>query len=315
MKIALFVTASVLALGCAGAHLPAEVAPSTGLAEAGQCAETASVALQVLGSGGPIPDDERASSGYVVWVDGKSRLLVDAGGGVFHRFGEAGASLEELDAIALTHLHADHSADLAALLKGGYFAPRRRPLPLVGPSGNEAFPPLDEFIEGLLSGPYRYLNGYLSGARGWFDLPATVVDVTRRQPEPVPFDSELRLTAVGVTHGRIPAVGYLVEVRGKKIGFAGDQSADNPEFVAMVTGADVLVVHHPIPESAQNLRSLHATPSELGAIAAAAAPKMLVLSHHMQRALRDLDASLGRIQDEYAGRVIVASDLHCVPVR
>jgi ribonuclease BN (tRNA processing enzyme) len=38
-----------------------------------------------------------------------------------------------VDRIAITHLHTDHVADLPALLKGGYFFDRSRPLPLLGP--------------------------------------------------------------------------------------------------------------------------------------------------------------------------------------
>jgi len=37
------------------------------------------VTLQVLGSGGPIADDGRASAGYIVWIDGESRIMVDTG--------------------------------------------------------------------------------------------------------------------------------------------------------------------------------------------------------------------------------------------
>ncbi|BFO12266.1 hypothetical protein GGER_47760 [Serratia rubidaea] len=40
--------------------------------------------LQTLGSGGPITDDQRASSGEVIWINGKSAILIDAGGGVFY---------------------------------------------------------------------------------------------------------------------------------------------------------------------------------------------------------------------------------------
>jgi hypothetical protein len=60
------------------------------------CVRGEGVTLQILGSGGPIADDARASSGYLVWADGKSRVLIDAGGGTFLRFGEAGASFAEL---------------------------------------------------------------------------------------------------------------------------------------------------------------------------------------------------------------------------
>ena len=48
----------------------------------GTCSPDDGVILQILGSGGPIADDGRASSGYLVWVDGESRVLIDAGGGI-----------------------------------------------------------------------------------------------------------------------------------------------------------------------------------------------------------------------------------------
>jgi hypothetical protein len=57
------------------------------------------VELQVLGSGGPELEDERASSSYLVWQDGRPRILVDSGGGSALRFGQAGAHVAQLDAI------------------------------------------------------------------------------------------------------------------------------------------------------------------------------------------------------------------------
>ncbi|HIP27906.1 MAG TPA: MBL fold metallo-hydrolase [Sulfurovum sp.] len=84
------------------------------------------LALQVLGSGGPESGDKRASSGYVIWVDGKSRVLVDFGGGASLRFEEVGAKIEDLDVILLTHLHVDHTADLPALLKSSFYKSLRK---------------------------------------------------------------------------------------------------------------------------------------------------------------------------------------------
>ncbi len=61
--------------------LPALLSVSkTTLVQAG--CDTDGVVLQVLGSGGPeIMQDQRASSSYLLWLDGKARLLVDAGAG------------------------------------------------------------------------------------------------------------------------------------------------------------------------------------------------------------------------------------------
>jgi hypothetical protein len=136
---------ALLLLGCASAPGGQPASP----AGAPAC-PSARVAVQVLGSGGPIAEGSRASSSYLVWMDGKARVLVDAGGGAKLRFGEAKAHIEDLDVIAISHLHVDHVADLIALLKAGYFADRSRPLPIVGPSAGADFPSMEEFLRGQL---------------------------------------------------------------------------------------------------------------------------------------------------------------------
>src|SRR5436853_1530738 len=67
--------------------------------------DTAALELVVLGSGGPGATG-RAGSCYAVLLDGKPRILVDAGPGSFVRAGEAKLALRQLDIVLLTHLHA-----------------------------------------------------------------------------------------------------------------------------------------------------------------------------------------------------------------
>src|SRR5262245_4831706 len=89
---------------------------------AAQSCQANGVALQILGSSGPRIGSARvaASSSYLIWIDGRSRILVDAGGGAFLRFGEAGGRFEDLALIAISHLHPDHVSDLPALLWGDF---------------------------------------------------------------------------------------------------------------------------------------------------------------------------------------------------
>lgn len=293
---------------------PATAAPADQTALASDCS-SAKLALQVLGSGGPIPDDARASSGYLIWKDGASRALVDAGGGVFQRFGAAQASLDDLEVIALTHLHADHSSDLAALLKGAYFTSRKAALPLVGPSGNADFPSVEEYVRLLLSpesGAYRYLSGYVTNQRGWFQLLPRRIDAGRRHPEDVLSTESFQVRAVGVEHGSVPAVAYVFEVGNRRIAIAGDQSGNNPAFVSLARDADLLIMHHAVPEKADPvLQKLHAIPSQIGKVAQAARVRRLVLSHHMKRALDRLEEGLDAIRRNYEGPVEIAGDLSC----
>ena len=120
------------------------------------------VKLQVLGSGGPELDDGRNSSGYLIWYQDKARVLIDAGAGTSVEYGRSGAKFEDLDAILLTHLHVDHSADLAAFIKGSYFTSRSVNLPLYGPAANDLMPATSNYLQRLMGdkGAFAYLNGY-----------------------------------------------------------------------------------------------------------------------------------------------------------
>ncbi len=274
------------------------------------------VSLQVLGSGGPIANSSRASSGYLLWVNDKARLLVDAGGGTFARFGNAQAHMEDLEAIVLTHLHADHAVELPAYLKSAWFGERKEALPLIGPSGNLEFPGLTEFVQQLIGpgqGAFRYLSGYMAGTSGYFKTTLYESDADSRKPETVLTTANMTLTTVGVTHGSVPALGLLVEVDGRRIAFSGDQNGDNPQFGKMVADADLLVMDHAVPEDAdKTAASLHARPDEIGKLAAQAKVKHLLLSHIMPRSEAALTDSQKTIKEAYTGKLSVAEDLLCV---
>jgi len=297
--------AALVALSTACADQPVTCPPAEG------------VAVQVLGSGGPIADDARASSAYLVWVDGKARIMIDAGGGSFLRFGEAQASFRDLDFIGLSHFHADHSAGFAALLKSGNFANRERALTVAGPSGGGPFPGLDKYLTSILDssqGAYGYLSGYLDGAGRLPKLnPVEIGDSISSKRNLLQDESdEIAVYATHVPHGIVPAIAFRVYVRGKSIVFASDQNGSNPEFPKFTQDATLLIMHMPIPEGAgDGARQLHAIPSRIGEIAEAANAKSLLLSHFMARSLKDLDKNAQLVKDGFSGDVEVATDLYC----
>ena len=81
-----------------------------------QNCEPDSVAVQILGSGGPRLDPFRTSTGYLLWVGDNPRMLVDMGGGALARFGQTRAKIGEVSLLAVSHLHPDHISDLPAFL-------------------------------------------------------------------------------------------------------------------------------------------------------------------------------------------------------
>lgn len=285
--------------------------------EAPLCPPIQGVALQVLGSGGPVADDARASSSYIVWIDGKSRVLIDAGGGSFLRFGEAKGSFGDLELIGLSHFHADHSADFIALLKSGNFAKRDRPLTVVGPSGAPRFPGLDEFLHSNLNsetGSFKYLSGYLDGSGGLPQLiPVEIGPSAQSDRDLLPDNYAISAFATHVPHGIVPALGFRLEAgSGKSIVFSSDQNGGDSSFADFAKRADLLVMHMPIPEdSGDAAKQLHAVPSQIAEIAAAANAERLLLSHFMARSLRNFDENVQIVHNGYDGELLLADDLAC----
>jgi ribonuclease BN (tRNA processing enzyme) len=284
------------------------------------------VKLQVLGSGGPELTDKRASTSYLVWIEGKPRVLVDIGGGAALRFAEAGAAVTDLDAILLTHLHADHTADLPALVKASYFENRTRALPVYGPGGNKFMPSTVAFVRTLFDstrGAYRYLGDFLSPlAKGSYKLEPHEI---REKPGklgvphkpgdeilPVYGNERLRVTAVTVVHAGVPALAWRIEAAGKAIVFSGDMNGTDGNLEKLAHTADLLVAHNAVAEGADAAeRALHMPPSVIGRIAHTAGVRQLVLSHRMRRTLGQEEATLTAIRQAYDGPVVFANDLDC----
>lgn len=280
----------------------------------GACPSPTGATLQVLGSGGPIADDGRASSAYLVWVDGKARVLIDAGGGSFLRFGEAGANFADLDFVGLSHLHTDHSADFPALLKSGNFSDRDRPLRVAGPEGDGVFPGLRDFLAAMLDrerGAYGYLSGFLDGAGGTPML--TPREVAAGDAALLWSSEDLAIDGMRVPHGIVPAVAFRVRAGDTTIVFASDQNGNDPAFTEFAKDASILVMHMVVPEDVTGVgRRLHAPPSVIGELAGQAKPDKLVLSHFMARSLKDLETNVALVKQGYAGEVFLADDLACV---
>lgn len=276
----------------------------------------APVAVQILGSGGPIAEGNRAGTSAIVWVGGKAALVVDAGSGAFVRYGESGAKFADHQAILITHFHADHVADLDAILNSGGFANRAAPLPITGPGGDELFPGIKDHLTALFderTGAFRYLSGYLDGRYGLPMLQPKEIDVTIETLQGVFQEGDLKVSAIAVHHGDLPALAYLVETGGKSVIFAGDQSFLSSEFVEVFRNfqPDVLVMHNVIPEGAGQPRGLHRWPGSIGEAAAAIQPKKLVLAHNMERALVRQAEGEAAIRKHYSGPLQVAEDLDC----
>ncbi len=281
-----------------------------------QC-DSKGVQLQVLGSGGPeILQVSRASSSYLIWLDGKARVLIDAGGGSALNYSKTGAKFEDLDAILLTHLHVDHSADLPAYIKGSYFGHRERDLPVFGPSGNQLMPPTSEFVKSLFSKPsgaFKYLSDFIEGAESAaYKIRAYDVPFNNKTNWSEFENDRIKLSAISVHHGPLPAVAWRVDIGGYSISFSGDMNGDYRSLERLALNSTMLVANNAIPESSTGVaRFLHMPPSVIGMTASKAKVQQLVLSHRMRRTLGNEGETKRTIQRVYKGSVRFANDLDC----
>ena len=218
------------------------------------------VAVQILGSGGPVINRDRASTSYLLCVGAQAKMLVDMGGGAFLRFGQSQAKLSDLSLVAISHLHPDHVSDLPALLWVSQLI-RTDPLPIFGPSGNDVAPNFSAFLSRLFdekNGAFPLLGPTLGGARfpvseprrsqqgdfgGGVRLNVGVVDVTKAEPSTI-FDQQgVTVTALGIPHGHLPTLAYRVHARDVSVVFSSDQTGTNPRFIEFAKGANVLIMH------------------------------------------------------------------------
>ena len=278
-----------------------------------------SLELIVLGSGGPAALG-RASSSYLVLLDGEPRVLVDAGPGSFARAGEAHADFAALDVVLLTHLHVDHAAELPGFVKARAVS-SGQPIhfDIYGPGGRAgdgstpAFPSTSRFIRLLFGadGAFAYLKD--------FSAPVSfeVTDLTgfsRETPQPrtILRRADLAISAVAGHHGDAPAVIYRIDFRGRSVVFSGDIDRHGlPALTTIARGANLLVFDAVVldpPGSPAVLYTLHTPPDAIGTLAGEAQVGALLLSHLSPAVEGDRKAVTASIASHYRGPVQFAAD-------
>jgi ribonuclease BN (tRNA processing enzyme) len=277
----------------------------------GEESTASSLTVLVLGSGGPRVS-KRASAGNLLLVDGKARILIDAGPGTFVRAGESGEDLSTLDTVLLTHLHVDHSAELPAFVKTRALDGEGRiNMRVFGPTGSALFPSTAAFVDGLFgpSGLYRYLRDFGAEMRvSGENIPAKLGDA----PRTVKLPGGVSVTGQAIHHGDTPAVAFRIAVGGQSVVFAGDIDPSGLASLAQLAkGADLLVVSCAVldpPGSPPGLYERHSPPKRLGETAQAAGVKTLLLSH-LPPAVELKEAEvLASVQRAFVGPVTFATD-------
>ena len=265
----------------------------------------------VLGSGGPRAFG-RAGSSYILVVDGRPRILVDAGPGAFLRIGELGLDLGAVDTVLLTHLHIDHSGDLAAffnaraLTSDGPITYR-----VFGPDGAGLFPKTSRFVDLLVGADGAFAYQKTFGARESFTVRDLAISLDSARTKIVDEDG-LVVEEIATHHGDCPSVAYRISYGGVSVVFSGDMDASAlPNLVQLAKNADLLIFNCAVldpPGSPSQLYDLHTPPKKIGEAARDSGVKSLLLSHTAPDVEGKEDAVRKSIRAAFAGPVGFATD-------
>ncbi|MER7461196.1 MBL fold metallo-hydrolase [Micromonospora sp. NPDC126480] len=236
--------------------------------------------LTVLGSCGAFPEPGRACSGFAVDWDG-FRLVLDLGYATLPRLLTHWPD-GRVDAVAITHEHADHCVDLHGLFRWRYYGEPGGPrLPLYCPPG---------------------VLERISGLEPDVDLHA-VFDV---HPLPGryrvgPFD----LTGLSLPHF-VPNAGIRLEADGTALAYSGD-TGPSPVLAELGRDADLFIVEATdrVGETSRSTRNL-LTSGEAGCWARRAGARRLMLTHFWPGNDRSAAVSAARV--EFGGAVLAAEE-------
>jgi len=218
--------------------------------------------LTVIGCAGSFPGPDSPASCYLVEApfEGRTyRLLIDLGSGALGNL-QRECDLHDIDAIAISHLHADHCFDLS----GFYVVSKYHPdgaldrIPVLAPAG---------------------AGDYLATAYGITEPVGMTEQFDFRDwqdggsVELGPFT----VTSILVDHP-VPAYAIRVATDTHSLVYSGD-TGPTEALVELAADADLFLCEASFVESAVNPPNLHLTGAEAGAYAKRARVGRLLVTH------------------------------------
>ncbi len=291
-----------------------------------------------LGTSGAVPTPERGLSATLIKRGGE-RVLVDCGEGTQRQLMRAGVGINQIGAIALTHLHADHYLGLPGMLKTWELWGRQEPVAVYGPKGLASMVSLFKRIIGYTTYTVSYHEiepGYTAALDGW-RLEALRTDhrvasvgwCFIEEPRPGRFDVD-QARALGVTpgpdYGKLQrgetvtgAAGPVTPAQvlgpgraGRRVVVTGD-TRPCPAVAEASRGADVLVHDSTFSnEAVERAReTYHSTAAEAAQLALDADVRLLALTHlSFRHSPRELLAEARALNP----RVVLPHDLDRIEV-
>jgi ribonuclease BN (tRNA processing enzyme) len=241
----------------------------------------AGMRLTVIGCSGSFPGPDSPASSYLLEAEG-FRLVIDMGNGALGVL-QRHAELFGIDAICVSHLHADHCIDLSSYWVARQYAPQgpRPPIPVYGPQGTT------DRIAGIC-------GEKADSIRARFDV---------RNLSPTQEIGPFRVTTERMNHP-VETFGFRVEHAGWTVAYSAD-TGPTDALVRLADGADILLSEASFTDADNNPPGLHLTARQAGEHATRAGAGQLVLTHLVPWYDREL--SLAQAARAYRGPLSAAA--------
>jgi ribonuclease BN (tRNA processing enzyme) len=229
--------------------------------------------LTVLGKSPSWQDAGGACSGYLIEEDGAS-VLLDCGNGVFSKLRRY-RDYTRVDAVLISHLHADHFLDLVPYSYALTYAPRQQPVPVDRWPGTD-YPACPR----LIAPPHaRETFRRVVGAWGNEDLIEKAFALEEYEESSVPEVGPLRFHFRSVPHFQETFAIRIQSANGGGRLIFGADCAPTAGLVEFARGADILLIEATLPRPERTGQRGHLTPREAGEHGKASGVGQLVLTH------------------------------------
>ena len=228
----------------------------------------------MLGKSPSWQDAGGACSGYLV-QENDTTVLLDCGNGVFSKL-RRHVDYLDVDAVVISHLHADHMLDLVPYSYALTYAPRQQPVPV------HVWPGTDTPARPALHVPPggRHAFRRIVGTWGNEDLIENAFDLREYEPDGEVTAGALRIRFHPVPH-YLPT--HAVEVTSSVSGSGrftyGADCSPSEELVEFARETDLLLIEATLPRPERTGIRGHLTPGEAGAHGRDAGARRLVITH------------------------------------
>ncbi len=213
--------------------------------------------LTIIGCSGSFPGPDSPASCYLVEADG-FRLLLDLGNGALGAL-QRYAGLYDIDAICLSHLHADHCLDLCSYAVARYHHPAgpRPAIPVYGPAGT---------ADRMIACYGRQGSAAMTESFSFNELAPGAIEI-----------GPLRVRTEHMNHP-VETFGFRLEHAGRAVAYSAD-TGESAALLNLARDADLLLCEASFLDGPDLPADLHLTARQAGQHAARAGAGQLVLTH------------------------------------